>query len=1604
MKSSQTVRHRGSCRLVRGIGVILTGLLVSLNLPNLASAATPATIVHPGELGGWTVAAGTNPTTVGEFVAGPDGPPAGAGSFRQALIDGADQQKISMNLTSPTGLGSIGELGYSTYVTRNQGGQATAMQLVVDLDGNGTADDTLFFEPIYQTGSYPGDAVPNQCQGITNCAAIATWQTWDADAGGWWSRNGGVFGPPVMTLASYAAANPAVRVLSVAMAAGGGAGAWDRFDGNVDKVVVGTTRYDFEAVGASLIKVHPEALNGWEISNYNGSTYSPGATANGTNSTFVGGPGTPPEGLGSVRQVAKVGEKALLQTDDYNGTAIRSLQLSYATHTATNAAESIRTAVNLSVDNNADGTSDETLVFEPYQQGQALTGDWQNWDTSEGKWWSTRITSGPGSQGEPQTLAAFAALNPSAKLAAAGTALRFVSGSSGSWPNYDGNIDAVRIKNTTFDMESFLNPVDCDTTVDDISAVQAAVDAAPDGYTIKLKGTCNFGAAAPHGGDTTSIESAAVAIRPGSPVNGLTIESDGAPQSATITGSGTQTAFFVAPGSRGVTIRGLRFANLARPIVTVNSTDTTIGAAGGLPSPAANRIIGEATMNSAILAVASDRGFGGSLGTLTLSHGPAAAQKTATFATPSGQKLSGLNVAGNYITYSPPGAPDGAARDIVAVDVRQRGTGTGEGIAIASNAVGFLTSEFPSFNMNAIRVHAHSGDTGYHLRNVSVTGNNLGRLEELGGAADVNAGGRAAIVLSRVDGFSVIGNGLRSRLSPTGGPMPGGGIVVGDSSNGRIADNGIIVLADPTTLDADLGAIGVIEDLNVLFGSTAGGPSSSDIAIDGNIVGIVGDSDAPLGAQRGIVVNGARHVSATRNNIKFASGPAVNLGVAAKGPGSLSSPGIVTLQNAAVGAVVCGNTFEGVADDSTNVQADLASASAFPGTTAGNLACTPTVSVPAGTVGSGGLTVTGSAWSARPVSVAVSDATQPPVTGTATSAANGGYSVTFSASQLAPLADGQLRVIATAKDDVISNLSRQSAARTITKDFTAPVGLDILQPAEGALVPAAVTVAGTSEPGAAIQLHEGTTLLGTTTSNAAGQWTKSLVLSDGPHAVTATATDGSGNSTTSPVRSFTVDAVAPDVPVITAPAGGSSFTASSVTVTGTAEPGMSVKVLDVADDKGTAVADGSGAWVVVADYLDGSHSVKAVATDAAGNTAESGTRSFTVDATPPQVPVIVTPVQDAMLRVANVSLAGSAEPGSLVTISEGSSTVATATAASNGSWSAASLLADGAHSVTATATDAAGHVSTVSPGRSFTVDTLAPAVAVTTVTSPINQTNQTAVIASGTAEPGSTVSVQVTDGTRTSTPKAATVDAAGLWSATDINAASLRNGAVTFTATATDAAGNVGSATRAATKQASADKPMLVIIDNGFGYAGPAQLQDGKLTVEVTHPGPTAIADMDLTVSDGTTTVTRYEQVGRGQTKSVKLDVSTLQDGAIIAGATADAESATAGVTLDRGTPNVGIDAVAPVYLSTPVLSTLEFSGTASDATSPVFSVVARLVNSKGAETLVHAKSSGTAKDLTWEADFSHVFLPHGDYTLKVVAYDEAGNVSPVTTSPVFVI
>ncbi|HHM9809710.1 TPA: Ig-like domain-containing protein, partial [Pseudomonas aeruginosa] len=241
-----------------------------------------------------------------------------------------------------------------------------------------------------------------------------------------------------------------------------------------------------------------------------------------------------------------------------------------------------------------------------------------------------------------------------------------------------------------------------------------------------------------------------------------------------------------------------------------------------------------------------------------------------------------------------------------------------------------------------------------------------------------------------------------------------------------------------------------------------------------------------------------------------------------------------------------------------------------------------------------------------------------------------------------PLANGTV-IVATATDPT-GNSGPQAAT---TVDAVAPPA-PVIDPSNG------TTISGTAEAGAKVILTDGNgNPIGETTADGSGNWTftPATPLANGT-VVNAVAQDPAGN--TGPQGSTTVDAVAPNTPVVN-PSNGNLLN-------GTAEPGSTVTLTDGNGNPiGQTTADGSGNWSFTpGSQLPNGTVVNVTASDAAGNTSPPATT--TVDSSLPSIPQ-VDPSNGSVIS-------GTADAGNTIIITDGNGNpIGQVTADGSGNWS-----------------------------------------------------------------------------------------------------------------------------------------------------------------------------------------------------------------------------------------------------------------------------------------------------------------------------------------------
>jgi DNA-binding transcriptional regulator YdaS (Cro superfamily) len=516
-------------------------------------------------------------------------------------------------------------------------------------------------------------------------------------------------------------------------------------------------------------------------------------------------------------------------------------------------------------------------------------------------------------------------------------------------------------------------------------------------------------------------------------------------------------------------------------------------------------------------------------------------------------------------------------------------------------------------------------------------------------------------------------------------------------------------------------------------------------------------------------------------------------------------------------------------------------------------------------------------------------------------------------------------------------------------------------------------------------------------------------LAEGANTIRVCVTDGASN-TGSATTTVTKDTLAPAVStpnLATASDTGSSSSDdltsdSTPTIDGTAEDGASVRLYREGSLIATLTATG-GVWSFTEGTLAaGTYSYTADATDAAGNTsALSSALAVTIDTLAPAVstPNLATASDtgssssDDLTSDSTPTIDGTAEDGASVRLYREGSLIATLTA-TGGVWSfTEGTLAAGTYSYTADATDAAGNTSALSSALAVTIDTgasvSAPDLTVGSDSGSSNSdnlTNDSTPTFTGTADPDSAISLR-RGGVEVAT---GTANGAGVWTITDGTGPA--DGTYTYTAVATDPAGN----------ESSESAGLSVTIDTLAPAVSPPDLNAGSdsgssstdnLTKDTT-PTFDGTAEADSTVelfrgvaSVGTTTATGgvWTITEPGAVADNTYSYTTK---ATDAAGNTSAASAPLSVTIDTLAPavsapdlNAGSDTGSSSTDNLTKDTTPTFDGTAeADSTVELF----RGVASVGTTT-----ATGGVWTITEPPD-----VAEGTYSYTTTATDAAGNTS----------
>jgi hypothetical protein len=235
-----------------------------------------------------------------------------------------------------------------------------------------------------------------------------------------------------------------------------------------------------------------------------------------------------------------------------------------------------------------------------------------------------------------------------------------------------------------------------------------------------------------------------------------------------------------------------------------------------------------------------------------------------------------------------------------------------------------------------------------------------------------------------------------------------------------------------------------------------------------------------------------------------------------------------------------------------------------------------------------------------------------------------------------------------AATDAAGNVGATSNLFTVTVDTTAPAApvitsiVDDVAPNTGVIASGGLTndtspqLTGTAAASSTLLIYDNGVLVGSTTSNGAGNWTftPGAAITNGAHAFTAVAVDAAGNaSTASNTYGLNVDTIAPTQTIAittlttdTGTLGDWSTQDTTPTVGGTLSAALGAgDQVQVQIDGGAWVnATSSGnTWFYGAGTLaTGSHAIVARVIDTAGNVGSSASQTLNVTAIPAQAPIV----------------------------------------------------------------------------------------------------------------------------------------------------------------------------------------------------------------------------------------------------------------------------------------------------------------------------------------------------------------------------------------------
>ena len=372
---------------------------------------------------------------------------------------------------------------------------------------------------------------------------------------------------------------------------------------------------------------------------------------------------------------------------------------------------------------------------------------------------------------------------------------------------------------------------------------------------------------------------------------------------------------------------------------------------------------------------------------------------------------------------------------------------------------------------------------------------------------------------------------------------------------------------------------------------------------------------------------------------------------------------------------------------------------------------------------------------------------------------------------------------------------------------------------------------------------------GNTVTVSGGNYTYALLLTAGSNTVMIVATDQAGNQTTN-TRTITYDSTFPAL-TITTPSDNSVTNNANITVDGTMDETSTVTVSLNSGPTVTA-ATNSTSFSQALTLIYGTNVIDVYATDLAGNTTTKQ-RTVTYDNVNPSL-AITSPGAGVSTNISSITISGTISDltTTAVVVSCPTATVGIVSYPTTTTWTVdITNLTAGVNAITAIATDQAGNSTNVT--RNVIYDTTAPGITIDPVTTPTKTGTQTV---TGTMEQNATVIVT----SATAGIGVVSYPTATSWS---VDITLISQGTNTLTATATDAANNSASASRAIIYDTIAP----VITMNG---TSPVTVEAGTAYTDL---GATALDNIEGTLTNSISTTNPVNNLVPGS-YSVTYNVS----------------------------------------------------------------------------------------------------------------------------------